>query len=156
MKKNSQAPKHRSRTGRVIARIINIPMWIDWERMKSISWYLWSGFKKFFVPQKNISKESFKEIQHRLHLNDSDLMARQIGLLRLSKLMLCGAILLFGYTIYLFADGGWRGGVVGLIVTAIAIVLAFRYHFWYFLIKERKLGCTFQEWYKQGLMGEKP
>ena len=39
--------------------------------------------------------------------------------------------------------------------TLIALVLAFRYHFWYFQMKQHKLGCTFNEWYRQGLLGEK-
>ncbi len=144
-----------SRIGRVLSSIINLRSWFDWDRIKSFTLYLLSGFKKFFVPQKVKKGESFEAAKKRLKLNDSDIIARQIGLLRLSILMVVVAFLVFAYSIYLFATGGPRGGVVGLVVMLIALVLAFRYHFWYFQIKERKLGCTFQEWFKQGLKGDK-
>jgi len=144
-----------SRIGRVLKSIINIRYWADWDRMKSFTRYLVNGFKKFFVPQKQANGESFEAAQKRLKLSDSDLIARQAGLLRLSIIMVTIAVLLFFYSIYLFASRGYLGGVVSIVVVFIALVLAFRYHFWYFQIKERKLGCTIQEWFKQGLMGEK-
>lgn len=147
--------KSGSRIGRVITRIINIRSWVDWDRMKAFTRYLVNGFRKFFIPQKKGVGESFEAAQKRLKLKDSDLLARQKGLLRLSILMVTIAFLLFAYSIYLFASRGYMGGVVGLVVMFVALVLAFRYHFWYFQIKERKLGCTIQEWFKQGLMGDK-
>jgi intracellular multiplication protein IcmV len=51
--------------------------------------------------------------------------------------------------------GSIKAFIVSLVVTLIALILAYRYHFWYFQMKQRKLGCTFSEWYKQGLFGEK-
>lgn len=147
--------KSGSRIARVLSRIINVRSWIDWERMKSFTRYLIDGFKKFFIPQKTQKGESFETAKKRLNLTDSDIIARQTGLLRLSLLMVAVACMIFVYSIYLFASGGYLGGVVGLVVTLIAVVLAFRYHFWYFQIRERKLGCTIQEWFKQGLMGGK-
>lgn len=147
--------KSGSRIGRVLTRIINIRSWVDWDRMKVFTRYLVNGFRKFFVPQKKGPGESFEAAQKRLKLKDSDLLARQTGLLRLSILMVTIALLLLAYSIYLFTSRGYMGGLVSLVVMFIALVLAFRYHFWYFQIKERKLGCTIQEWFKQGLMGEK-
>lgn len=147
--------KSGSRIGRVLSRIINVRSWVDWDRMKVFTRYLINGLKKFFVPQKREEGESFEAAKKRLKLKESDIAARQTGLLRLSILMIAVAFLLLAYSIYLFAIGGYRGGVVGFVVMLIALVLAFRYHFWYFQIKERKLGCTIQEWFKQGLMGEK-
>lgn len=147
--------KSGSRIGRVLSRILNVRSWVDWDRMKLFTRYLIDGFKKFFVPQKREKGESFEAATKRLKLNESELVARQAGLLRLSILMVVIAFLLLAYSVYLFLIGGYRGGVVGIVVMLIALVLAFRYHFWYFQIKERKLGCTIQEWFKQGLMGEK-
>jgi intracellular multiplication protein IcmV len=149
--------KSGSRIGRLISRVLNVRSWLDWDRMKSFTFYLIDGFKKFFIPQKPNGKngESFQAAKKRLNLSDSDIMARQIGLLRLSILMILIAVLIFVYSVYLLVVGAYTGGVVALVVTLIAVVLAFRYHFWYFQIRERKLGCTIQEWFKQGLMGDK-
>jgi intracellular multiplication protein IcmV len=50
--------------------------------------------------------------------------------------------------------GSYQAAIVSFIILWIALVLAFRYHFWYFQIKNRKLGCTVYEWYR-GLLGDK-
>ncbi len=147
--------KSGSRVKRVFFRIFNLRSWADWDRMKAFTLYLIAGFKKFFVPQKNKAWESFAVAAKRLKLSEKELVERQKGLLRLSIVMLVIAFLLFAYTVYLLVSGGYRGSIVSFVVTLIALVLAFRYHFWYFQIKERKLGCTIHEWFKQGLMGGK-
>lgn len=139
----------------VFNRIINVRSWFDWDRTKSLSRYLLDGFKKFFVPQKVEERMSFEAVKKQLNLSDGELFQRQKGLLRLSILMLVIAFLIFVYDVYLFLVGGYLGGLLGLVIMLIALALAFRYHFWYFQIKERKLGCSIQEWYKQGLKGDK-
>ena len=135
--------------------IFNFRSWLDWDRVKEFTSYLFNAFKKFFVPQRNQTGETFEAAKKRLKLTDNDLLSRQKGLLRLSILMMCLSVLVFGYSVYLFTRGGYQGGIVGLVVMLIALVLTFRYHFWYFQIKERKLGCTIQEWFNHGLRGGK-
>ncbi len=150
MKKRSS-----SRTKNVFRRIFNVKTWGDWDRMRSFTLYLTRGFKKFFIPQKAEVRESFEAAKARLNLSDKDLIARQKGLLRLSLLMVSMAVVLFIYAIYHFFTGGYIAFILSLVVMAIALVLAFRYHFWYFQIKNRKLGCTLNEWFMQGIMGDK-
>ena len=147
--------KSTSRLGQVLKRIINVRSWIDWDRMKSLTLYLWMGIKKLFVPQKAKSTESFDSAMKRLKLTEKDILERQAGLLRLTLLMLFCAVLLFIYTLYLLVTGGFKGSIISSIVMAVALVLAFRYHFWYFQIKKRKLGCSIHEWLQQGLKGGK-
>lgn len=147
--------KSGSRIVRVFTRIINVRSWIDWDRTKSFTRYLINGFKKFFVPQKSKVTESFTEAQKRLHLTDNELLAREKGLLRLSILMVVVAIFLLAYSIYFIYCGSVKGVILSLVVMFISLTLGFRYHFWYFQIKKRKLGCSIQEWFKQGLMGDK-
>ena len=91
--------KSGSRTVRVFKRIINLRSWIDWDRMKSFTLYLVTGFKKFFVPQQHQEGESFADAKKRLNLTDKELLARQRGLLRLSILMVAAATLLFAYAV---------------------------------------------------------
>lgn len=146
---------NRSKIVGLFNTIFNVRVWFDWERIKAFTLYLVEGFKKFFVPQQRKAGETFEAAKKRLKLTEKDLLARQTGLLRLSILMVVFAILTFGYSVYLFTEGGHKGGIVGLVLMLIALVLAFRYHFWYFQIKERKLGCTIQEWFNHGLKGGK-
>jgi len=144
-----------SRIVRIFRRIINVRLWIDWDRLKSFNLYMISVIKNLFIPQKPNVTESFDAAKKRLNLSDTVILARQKGLLRLTILMLCCAFLLFIYAIYLLFLGGYRGSLVSLVVMCIALVLAFRYHFWYFQIKEKKLGCTFREWFTKSLTGGK-
>jgi intracellular multiplication protein IcmV len=147
--------KSGSRIGRILSRIINLKSWFDWERMKSFSLFLWNGIKKFFIPQQTTDTESFAAAKKRLNLTDADLNVQKKGLLRVSLLMAVFAVLFFFYAIYHFYNYAFRGGILSLVVMCIALALAFRYHFWYFQIKEHKLGCSLHEWFKRGLMGDK-
>ena len=146
--------KSGSRIGRVLSRIINLRSWFDWDRMKSLTLFLWNGAKKFFVPQQGPESESVEAAKKRLHLTDAGLLVQQKGLLRVSMLMVFFAFLLFLYAIYQFYCHSIKGGILSLVVMLIAVALAFRYNFWYFQIKERKLGCSIHEWYRN-LMGDK-
>ncbi len=147
--------KSGSRIGHVLKRIFNFKSWLDVDRIKLFTLYLLNAFKKIFVPNSATESESFNLAKSRLNLSDSELAARQAGLLRLSIIMVAVGFVMFIYTAYLLYHGSFKGGVISIVLMLIALVLAFRYHFWYFQIKERKLGCTIQEWFKQGLMGGK-
>ena len=150
----NQRPKNR--TVSVFKRIFDVKTWSDWNRMKSFTVYLKDGFKKFFVPQEIEARETFEQAKIRLNLSDKDLLSRQRGLLHLSILMVVFAVGLFIYFIYQLFQLHFLAASLSIIIVLIALVLAVRYHFWYFQIKKRKLGCTLREWYKQGLLGEEP
>lgn len=139
----------------VFFRVINIRKWSDWDRTKSLSLALKDGIKRLFVPQKHKTDESFRAAQKRMHLSEEDLLVKQKALFRLSMLMLGIAFALFAYAGYQVFYGSYKAVILSLVVLSIALVLAFRYHFWYFQIKHHKLGCTFEQWYKQGLWGGK-
>ena len=147
--------KSESRIVRVLSSVFKIRDWFDWDRMKAFTLYLVGGIKKFFVPQQTSDTETFAAAQKRLNLTDHDLLVRQKGLLRVSLLMAVFSILLFIYVIYNFYYFNLKAGIVSIVVMLIAAVLAFRYNFWYFQNKERKLGCSVREWYKKSFMGDK-
>lgn len=138
--------KSRSRTGSIIRSVFNLRLWTDWDRMRTFTLYLLRGIKKFFVPETTTDVETFDEAQKRLNLSEADLISRRKALYRTSLLMLVFALFFLGYAIYHFMLLQMLGGWLSLVVMLIALVLAFRYHFWYFQIKERKLGCSIQEW----------
>lgn len=149
--------KSGSRIIRFFSRIINIRRWLDWDRTKSFTIALKNAIKFLFVPQQvsTTSTESFEAAVNKLNLSEEDLLVKQKSLFRLSWLMLVLGVLIFIYSLYQLFYGSFKAFSVGLVVTCIAFTLAFRYHFWYFQIKHKKLGCTFNEWYRQGFLGEK-
>lgn len=147
--------KSGSRTVGVVGRVFNVRSWMDFDRMKSFTLYLTSGFRQMFVPQEREVEETFEEAMARLNLSEQDLQSKQTALYRLCLLMCGAALLVFAYAVYHLFYGGYRATIISLAIMLIALALAFRYHFWYFQIRERKLGCTFREWYRKGLMGGK-
>lgn len=147
-----------SRTAQVIKNVFNVRKWSDFDRMRSFTEYLGSGMKRMFVPRKmkiEDTKNTFNAMVAAMNLSEQDLIQRSKGLYRLSILMCAVAFGIFIYAVYHMVYGNLKAVIVSLVVMLIALVLAFRYHYWYFQIKERKLGCTLREWYKQGLLGEK-
>jgi intracellular multiplication protein IcmV len=150
MKKKSD-----SRIASVFSRIINIRLWFDWERTKSFTVALKNGIKGLFVLNKNPKTESFDLAATKMNLTENDLLLKQTALFRLSIVMLTAAVMILVYAGFQLFHGSLKAFSVSLVVMMIALALAFRYHFWYFQIKHRKLGCTFREWYRQGLLGEK-
>ena len=147
--------KSGSRIATVFSRFIKIRVWFDWERTKSFTIALMNGVKNLFVPKKNIKAESFDSTVTKMHLSDDELLVKQNALFRLCILMLIAAFLILTYSGYQLFYGSLKAFFVSLTVTLVALALAFRYHFWYFQIKHRKLGCTFNEWYREGLLREK-
>ena len=150
MKNNSS-----SRFGMFLRKVFNSRLWSDWSRMKTFTTYIVNGVKQFFVLQKAKKTESFENAKKRLNLTDKDLLARQNGLLRVSLVMVAFAILMLIYSLYLLFALHVMSSLLSLVVMSLALILAFRYHFWYFQIKSRKLGCSIHEWYRQGLLGDK-
>ncbi|QMT58960.1 type IVB secretion system protein IcmV [Legionella sp. PC997] len=147
--------KKQSRIGNLLRRIINVRRWFDWDRMKAFTLYLVNGFKRLFVPQKKVQGESFDDAVKHLNLTDESILSKQKSLFRLSIIMVFAALLIMGYAVFQLFYGSLKAFLVSIVVTLIALVLAFRYHFWYYQIKNRKLGCTFNEWYRKGLLGGK-
>jgi intracellular multiplication protein IcmV len=147
-----------SRTLGVIKNVFNVRKWSDFDRMRAFTSYLGTGIKKMVVPRKEPvadTKNTFASTVSAMNLSEKDLASRCKGLYRLSVLMCTVAFCIFAYAVYHMVYGSIKAVIVSLVVSLIALTLAFRYHYWYFQIKERKLGCTFKEWYRQGLLGEK-
>ncbi len=143
----------------VLSKIFDFRMWIGTDGLKSFWYFIVSSFKKMFVPNATKSnekkQETFVEAQERLGLTEETLLVRQKTLFRTSVfLTICGVLLLI-YTLFQLFNGSFLGFLLTFSVTGLAFAMAFRYHFWFFQIKERKLGCSVREWYRHGVRGEK-
>lgn len=149
-----QKPEKRGIVG-TMKRIFNVRLWADTARIKSYWQYIVSSIKNMLVPQRKVVGETFEAAKTRMNLTDEDLLRRQRALFQFSLLMLAMCFLLCMYAVYQLVYGSIQGFLLTLSIGCIAAVIAFRYHFWYFQIKEKKLGCSVKEWFKFGLLGEK-
>jgi intracellular multiplication protein IcmV len=142
-----------SRTGKILKPLVDIPRWMDLPRLAENGKMIVDIAKQLIVPQKAKRTETFEEAMVRLRLSKADISQRTQEFKRLFIIFLVIFIVLLSYTVYLFSEGSIRPGLVSLVLTFIVLAQIFRYHFWLFQIKQRKLGCTLREWFWQGLLG---
>lgn len=126
---------------------INVKAWIGWDIIKSSSRYVYNLGKGLFVPQKAEYTETFQEALTRLNLSAEDMKLRQKEFMRLFLVYGAIGVAIVIYSLYLFYMMDFMGGLLAIVVASLAFALAFRFHFWIFQIKHKKLGCSVHEWW---------
>lgn len=139
---------------RVVTPLVNVPKWMNLRDIGSIGRMIVGIAKSLFVPEKATTTENFEEALIRLNLTEVDIQARRKEFRRLVITFLIISLALLSYDIYQLGQGHIRASVLITVLTAISLVQVFRYHFWLFQIKQRKLGCTVREWFWTGLLGK--
>lgn len=125
----------------------DVPGWIGWDGITRHTDSLRQTAKKIFIPMPPETIETFEEATIRLNLTAEDIEKRSVSLRRLRCIFLGFSALIFGYACYeLWTASVWLGCVI-FAITGIPLAQAFRYDFWYFQIKNRKLGCSLKEWF---------
>jgi len=149
--------KHQtSRMHRLRKYFFNWEGLLDWQRTKAYTASLYQLAKSFFViDHSKIGTAQFEDMVARFQLSEEDLIKQKKGMIRLARVMLCVAILILSYCFYQVMYGGWRAVLVAAVLVGVALTLSFRYYFWAFQINERKLGCSFREWYRKDVLGGK-
>lgn len=140
----------------MVNKFFNVRAWSDWDRSESIATYFLKILRRLFVPQqeKKSDVKSFEDAVKALQLTDEDLQSKAKSLKRLCVFMIGLGLCFYGYGMYQLIYGGVLGVVLSVILMLISFALAFRYHFWYFQIVHRKLGCKITEWFKESFMGD--
>jgi intracellular multiplication protein IcmV len=99
--------------------------------------------------------KSFEECVRHYGLTEDDIKKREKSCLLMSVTLAILAVPCFAYAIYLFATSFFLSGVVALSLSALLLAYAFRENFNYFQIKQRRLGCTWQEWFNATFKGKR-
>lgn len=133
----------------------SVGTWFNADEVKKSSFFVKDSFRRLFIIQKPTHNENFNTAIERLNLSEEDVIERQKNFHRLAGLMFLFAFICLIYTIYLLYSAYFDGGALALIVTLLCFASACRYHFWYFQVKNRKLGCTLKEWLNASVNGEK-
>lgn len=141
------------RTRRFFSSVFNFRLWLDLTNLQNSTRLLKSQAQDLLRPQQGRNRGDFEQVKSRFNLSEQELKTRMRGLLTLSIVMVLFALGILSYAVYQFVAGTIQGGVVSLVLFVLALTLAFRYHFWYFQMKQRKLGCTWQEWLNYVLKG---
>ncbi len=137
-----------------IASMFDIRGWADWDRLRGTSNYFLSVFRRLFIIRRVNPSEikSFEEVLKEQGLTEETLQARAKGLKRLCIFMLIFTGCFYLYGMYELFYGGFLSVMLSLVLMFISLALSFRYHFWYYQIESRKLGCSLAEWFKATFM----
>ena len=136
-------------TGKAFTSIINIRVdhWVGANYIKKTVGQTVDSAKPLFVPEQAERIETFETSMERLNISEKELKTKEITFARLFAIHLLISLLIFCYCIFLFYQGNWGGGCMTLCLVLYPLALAFRFHFWLFQIRNRKLGCTIKEWW---------
>lgn len=125
---------------------VDIPKWVALDDMSDSITNVVDLGKTLFIPQKATFQETFEEALVRLNLTEADVAKREKEFIRLQFIFGGFALLVFAYCVYLLLESNFVCAVICFALISIILSQVFRYNFWAFQIRKRKLGCTFQEW----------
>ncbi len=127
----------------------NPKAWIGTTNLRATTGVIWGITKGLFVAPEAERTETFEDAIDRLHLKKEELEKRKNTFLTYSVLFVMLAGFSFATSFVLALQyHSFYGWLFSILVTLLFLSQAFRYHFWFFQIKHRKLGCTFQEWWQ--------
>ncbi len=133
-----------------IARGWNVTGWVGAKQIKNNTLLIKDLAKSALMVQSNDThpkKESFDQAMRRLNMTEADLQKRIKTATQL--IFFCGllSIPMAAYTLYIFMSHLYLSGFVCLMLTFLLLSYAFREHFNRFQMLQRRLGCTFQDWF---------
>jgi intracellular multiplication protein IcmV len=131
---------------RTVKPFVDVKTWVGYDQAKQNASSIIELFKGLFKKSESPAKETFEEAVQRLGLTEESLEERKKNFIFLTLFYFCIALGLLAYAIYLGFQGSYHGAIACFSIMFIAWAQTFRYHFWLFQLKQRKLGCTFQEW----------
>ncbi len=92
--------------------------------------------------------ETFEEALQRLNITEQELEQRRKEFTRLMITYILIAIAVFAYGVYVVSmHKNIAGFIMCFAITIYTLTHAFRYHFWIYQIKYRKLGCSLRDWF---------
>lgn len=126
---------------------VDVPQWMGYDWLIYPFASIANQAKRFFIPQTGSREESFEEAIARFGLTETDLFLKQRSCMVLAITFLCMAIVTLFNALYLFWRTAFFGGGFSVVLALCCLCLAFRYHFWVFQIRNRKLGCSVEDWW---------
>lgn len=121
--------------------------WINLDYLKEVLLIITNTIKSLFIPAKAEIEEDFEQAVERLQISEQDLKAREKEFTKLMLIHMLFSIALFGYCMYLaITTGDWKGTLITFALTILSLIHAFKYHFWIYQIKNRKLGSSVKDW----------
>lgn len=140
-------------TGKVLGRIFDyrVDKWIGFDYLKGTFQKTYTIGKEVFTPEQAARQETFTEAVQRLQLSDKDIKKRSREFTGLMVFYLVLTFAILGYALHMAFQGAVLATLMSFSLSLYAASQCFRYHFWLFQIKHRKLGCSIQEWFNSSI-----
>lgn len=131
--------------------------WIGFNQLKSDSRTMGKIFKGVFGRSKKGAErnETFEDAVKRYHLTEEDIQKRIRSSKELVIIFLGFAVVLAAYTVYQWTASHFIDGFICLILVILTSAYGFREHFNMFQMRQRRLGCTYAEWFNSTFKGSK-
>lgn len=123
--------------------------WLNYDNIIEGNRAIWQSMRSLFAVRSPRRTETFNQAIERLKLTEEDIKQTEARYIAYVVVFVFFAIISMLFSLYLlFFHISFSGFLIGLATTGLFGSQAFRFHFWYFQIKHRKLGCTFDEWWQ--------
>lgn len=127
----------------------NVKGWVAWDAIKDNAQTIGSFVEEFKVSPAGTQapvKKTFEQAAAERGLTEKDLRARMRTHWQVAIVCILLGLLALGWGIMLLVKGMFLSSLVSLSLMVLMFAYAFREHFSYFQIKQRRLNCTFGEW----------
>lgn len=125
---------------------VRVDKWMSWQYLGETADRFKDLFLDIVIPQKATTAETFEEAMQRLDLSEEDLLERKKEFTRLCYFFVVVAILIVAYALFMAYQRSMTTSLIAFCLAFYSLTQAFRFHFWLFQLRNRKLGCTIKEW----------
>ncbi len=139
----------RKHVSKGFSKVITPTQWVGLDSLKQNGRLIGGMAKTVFSlnKQRKSKKLTFEQAMEHYHLSEQDIQQKMKKALQIVWFCLGLSALLFGYGIYLFIVSKTLPALVCVILLLVMLAQAFREHFNYFQMDQRRLGCTYPEWW---------
>lgn len=123
-----------------------VDRWVSWDTLASTTKEYQKVVEGLATPERSNVAESFEDSMLRLGLTEADIQQRQVEFTRLYIFFILLALSIVFYGIYMAFMGHMISALISFCIAIYSLTQAFRFNFWLFQVKQRKLGCTVKEW----------
>jgi len=142
----------------IFSRVVDtrVDKWMSWDYISETTDRIKSSVGDLMTPEKPKYKETFREAMIRLELSEADIQQRKKEFTRLFYMFLAISLGIIGYAVYMAYQGYFGACLISFCLACYSFTQTFKWHFWLFQIRNRKLGCTLKEWLNGTVIEAKP
>jgi intracellular multiplication protein IcmV len=127
---------------------VNFPAWMGASGLRRTAGDISTMSRELFtLKHAPVREETFEEAIARFNLSEADLKQRQRAFGRLAALYLFVVFCLGIYVVYLWYNHAILSVFMTLVLMLVASSFAFKEHFWYVQMRQRRLGLTLKQWF---------